>query len=378
MKGSIKKNAYKKRNKTQRKVKAFDVKKKYGETIRDKQIARRKEEKMNFPLRDKKITSSEEIFKIAGEEFDKMLIRKNTPVLARLFSKDNMERFDKLPKDEKSYTQYHELLKKELEKTSKSKYAPNQDYYTYTNYGWLKEQTQKLKKDPKYYVEIDDFRMKQDDVYRELIGKLKEFIKEEPKTKKARGVEAIYKCIMNNTKEKAYEAVRKIKNDVEDITNNKTVTDMLVFLNRDEVMSWQSPIVWYVMPDEKDVKTYRSHLSPPQLGIYDYFVYIEDPKDSPKTKQFKSTFKKKYLEFIRNVFKICLPKEYKDYDPMDVWNVECQLLDAMGCIKVKKEDPNYYNVLTKKQIEEEYGLNWTEFCIKQGYSKDKIPNKIIV
>lgn len=378
MPSSIKKTAHHKRSKTQRKRKGFNVKKKYGETIRDKQIARRKEEKMNFPLRDKKIEPSEEIFKIAGEEFDKMLIRKNTPVLARLFSKDNMEIFDKLPKDQKSYTQYHELLKKELEKTSKSKYAPNQDYYTYTNYGWLKEQTQILKKDPKYYVEIDDFRMKQDEVYRELIGKLKEFIKQEPKTKKARGVEAIYKCIMNNTKEKAYEAVRKIKNDVEDITNNKTVTDMLVFLNRDEVMSWQSPIVWYVMPDEKDVKTYRSHLSPPQLGIYDYFVYIEDPKDSPKTKQFKSTFKKKYLEFIRNVFKICLPKEYKDYDPIDVWNVECQLLDAMGCIKVKKEDPNYYNVLTKKQVEEEYGLNWTEFCIKQGYSKDKIPNKIIV
>jgi len=63
---------------------------------------------------------------------------------------------------------------------------------------------------------------------------------------------------------------------------------------------------------------------------------------------------------------------------MDVWNVECQLLDAMGCIKIKKEDPNYYNVLTKKQVEEEYGLDWTEFCIKQGYSKEKIPNKIIV
>ena len=33
-------------------------------------------------------------------------------------------------------------------------------------------------------------------------------------------LEAIYKCIMNNTKEKEYEEVRKIKNDVEDIKNN--------------------------------------------------------------------------------------------------------------------------------------------------------------
>ena len=378
MPNSIKKTAHKKLNKTYRKRRGFDVKKLYGETMRDKKLAKIKSEEINFPLRNMKISLSERIFKLAGNKFNKMLIETKSPQLQRLFSEENMERFDKLSKEQKSYSLYHKLLKKELEKTKNIKYAPNQDYYTYVNYGWLEEETQQLKKEPKYYVEIDDFRIKQDDVYRELIEKLKTFMKEEAKTKKAKGVEAIYKCIMNNTKKQAYNAVKIIKEDIENIISNKSITDMLVYLNRDEVMSWQSPIVWYVLPDEKDVKTYRSHLSPPQLGIYDYFVYIEDPKDSPKTKEFKETFKKKYLEFIRDVFKTCLPQEYKDYNPIDVWNVECQLLDAMGCIKIKKEDPDFYNVLTKKQVEEEYGFNWTEFCIKQGYSKDKIPNKIIV
>jgi hypothetical protein len=185
MPSSIKKTAHHKRSKTQRKRKGFNVKKIFGSTSQDKKIAEIKVEEMNFPLRNKNIEPSEKIFKIAGEEFEDMLIQTNRPVLARLFSKENMERFDKLPKDQKSYTQYHEVLKKELEKTSKSKYAANEDYYTYTNYGWLKEQTQKLKKDPKYYVEIDDFRMKQDEVYRELIGKIKGVYKSRAKNKKS-------------------------------------------------------------------------------------------------------------------------------------------------------------------------------------------------
>ena len=52
-----------------------------------------------------------------------------------------------------------------------------------------------------------------------------------------------------------------------------------------EIISWQAPIVWTVLPDEKDVTKYISHISPPQLGLYDYFIYIDDPKDDPKTKK---------------------------------------------------------------------------------------------
>ena len=47
------------------------------------------------------------------------------------------------------------------------------------------------------------------------------------------------------------------------------------------------------MPDEKNVQKYISHLSPPQLGIYDYFIYIDDPKDDQKTKTFKKEFREK-------------------------------------------------------------------------------------
>jgi hypothetical protein len=63
---------------------------------------------------------------------------------------------------------------------------------------------------------------------------------------------------------------------------------------------------------------------------------------------------------------------------MDVWNVELSLLDAMGCQKIKKENPDFYNVVTKSELENKYGLDWTEFCLKKGYKKENIPNKVIV
>jgi len=304
----------------------------------------------------------------------------SAPMLKRLFRDSNIERFDRhIKKYNVDYDEYPKVLEKQLKNIKDPTYyknKPNQDYYTYVNYGWIKEQTQALKKHPEYYVEVDDFRIVQDKVYRQVLDLLKKYIKENPSLKKAKAVNAIYKCIMNNTKSHAFRAVRDIKRNIDNIINNESITDMLVYLNRDEVTAWQAPIVWNVLPDEKNVAKYRSHLSTPTLGLYDYFVYIEDPLDTPKTKSFKEKFKNEYLKFIKKVFKTCLPEE--SYDPLDIWDVECQLLDAMGCNKIKKEDPNYYNILTKSQVEKDYGFEWTEFCIKQGYKKENVPDKIIV
>ena len=340
------------------------------------------ENKYHYPLRFNKREIGQQIIKDARTQFEQMMKGTDKPMLKRLFRDSNKEKFDKIISEYKiDYDHYPRVLKKELSDINNPKFyknKPNQDYYTYVNYGWIKDQTKKLKEHPEYYVEVDDFRIVQDKVYRQVLDLLKKFIRENPDSKKAKDVNAIYKCIMNNTKRHAFSTVKQIQNEINDIINNKSVTDMISYLNRNEVISWQSPIVWNVLPDEKNVKKYKSHLSTPTLGLYDYFIYIEDPKDTPEKKKFKETFKKKYLEFIGNVFKTCLPDEYKEYDPMDIWDVECQLLDAMGCDKIKKEDPNYYNVLTKHEIEEDYGFDWTDFCIKQGYKKDKIPNKVIV
>ena len=75
---------------------------------------------------------------------------------------------------------------------------------------------------------------------------------------------------------------------------------------KDEIFSWQSPIVWSIMPDEKDVKKICESYKPTSIrNIRLFHVYIDDPADSHQIKRnSKQCFERNYFEFINKVFKI--------------------------------------------------------------------------
>ena len=300
-------------------------------------------------------------------QFNALLEKKDSPLLRRLFGSANVAKLKSMPKEITDITTYSTIIKKEFRDLKKMvTKQPNQDFYEYVNYQWLQDQTEKLKKIPQYYVEVDDFRIIQDKVYKELLGYTNAYIKENPDSKKAKSIEAVTNCIQKASKPKGLQHCQEILKEVTHFIENEDLYGLLAYTNQDEIFSWQAPIVWSVRPDEKNVKKYISHLSPPQLGLYDYFIYIDDPSDDIKTKKFKKEFREKYFEFIDKTFKTVLPNDYKDFSAQDVWDVELQLLDAMGCDKIKKEDPNYYNLLTKEELEEDYGFNWTLFTENLG------------
>ena len=300
-------------------------------------------------------------------QFNALLEKKDSPLLRRLFRPANVAKLKLMPKEVTDITTYSARIKKEFSDLKKTvTKQPNQDFYDYVNYQWLQDQTEKLKKLPQYYVEVDDFRIIQDKVYKELLGYTNAYIKENPGSKKAKSIEAVTNCIQKASKPKGLQHCQEILKEVTHFIENEDLYGLLAYSNQDEIFSWQAPIVWSVRPDEKNVKKYISHLSPPQLGLYDYFIYIDDPNDDIKTKKFKKEFREKYFDFIDKTFKTVLPNDYKDFSAQDVWDVELQLLDAMGCDKIKKEDPNYYNLLTKEELEEDYGFNWTLFTENLG------------
>jgi hypothetical protein len=333
-------------------------------------LKKKKSAKSRYNLSEYEISSIPSTLKIvkkAKEEFDEMMKATDRPLLNRLFRKENINKLDSMPKEITDISKYSSILNQELIALKRNKkIQPNEDFYNYVNYQWIDDQTAKLKKVPKYYVEVDDFRIVQDNVYREIMDYTKTYIKENSSTKKCKSIKAVANCIQNASKKKGLQHCQEILKEVNHFIENEDMYGLLAYTNQDEIFSWQSPIVWTVMPDEKNVKKYISHLSPPQLGVYDYFIYIDDPKDDQKKKKFKKEFREKYFEFIEQTFKTLMPNEYKDFSAQDVWDVELQLLDAMGCNKIKKEDPNYYNVVTKEELEEEYGFNWTLFTENLG------------
>jgi putative endopeptidase len=259
--------------------------------------------------------------------------------------------------------------KKSIDKLIKS------NFYDYINEQWSKEN--KIDNDPKYYVEVDDFRIVQNKVYYELIDYMKQYIKENPKEKKAIAINNLYKSMTTNSSDKTLlRHCKDILNTIETRTDSVGLYHVLAVVNSNEIIRWGSPIQWEVLPDEKDVTKYISHLSSAKLSIYDYLIYIDDPSDDSSTKKYKAYVKHHFFKCIRETFAVCLGNKNHGYNPQDIWDVELELLDAMGCNSIKNDNLDYYNVVTADELEKVYDFNWTEFTKNLGYKKT--PQKVIV
>ena len=255
-----------------------------------------------------------------------------------------------------------------------TKYTPKNDYYTYINYTWIEEKTKQIKEKSKYYVQIDSFRITQEKVYYELINIVKEYIKANNSTK-SNSIKNLYESMVHLDNKKAEAQIEfTVKNRIDKAIADNDLYWLLAQINQNEVISWGCPIVWSVSKDSKHSSLYKSNISPPQLTIYDYMIYVEDETADQNTKNYKKLFKRKYLEFIQTMFDECLGKGHGN-KASDVWDVEYELLITMGCESVKKESKEYYNVVTKEESLKKYNFDWERLATVIGYKT--VPNTFI-
>jgi len=263
-------------------------------------------------------------------------------------------------------------LGKELVKLFKtpftpSKYNAKDDFYTYINYEWLSKKDKEMKHNLKYYVQIDSFRVTQEKVYYELIDIVKNYIKEN-NTAKSQAIKNVYESLyyLDNTYAKNF--VNYYVNIIDERIASDNIYNILGNQNRNEIISWGCPLVWSVLKDEKNVSVYKSYISAPKLTAYDYFIYIEDAKDNESTKKYKKQFKRKFLDFLEQMFELCLGKGH-GIKCMDVWDCEYELLNALGSRQVKNDDPDGYNVMTQKEALDICNFDWNQMATIIGYKK---------
>ena len=266
-----------------------------------------------------------------------------------------------------------ELIKMFKTPFTPSKYTPKNDYYTYINYQWMAKKGKELKSVQKYYVQVDSFRISQEKVYYELIDIVKKFIKEND-TPKSRAIKNVYESLYNLDDASAKDYVGWAVDRIDQIFASNSVYRMLAEINQNEIIAWGCPIVWSVMPDEKKSKIYRSYISAPQLTAYDYTIYIEDTKEDQDTQKYKKAFKQRYLQYIDEIFDACLGTNHGQ-KAIDVWNIEYDILGALGCNKIKKDNENGYNVVHKTEALKKCGLDWSELAQQIGYKK--VPDTFI-
>ena len=261
---------------------------------------------------------------------------------------------------------------------TKNKNIINNDFYNYVNLQWMKENV--IDYEQKYYVEVDNFRIIQEKVFYELVSYVNAYIKNN-KSNKAVAIKNVYNSMFIESNVHMNKHIKQILDFVDDTFNVKTKTniyDLLAGINSNEIISWGSPIQWVLMPDEKNVKKYISHLTMANLSIYDYLIYIDDPADTLEAKKYKAYIKHHFFIYLNELFSLYEPinndKKNHKYNPQDIWDVELELLTAMGCNS--KTNNTIYNSVSADELETEYNFDWTEFAHKLGYKE--IPKKIIV
>jgi putative endopeptidase len=255
-----------------------------------------------------------------------------------------------------------------------SSIKPNDDFYTYINYRWLqnteKEFDSKGKpKNKKYFSQIDEFRLVQDKTYRDVLRLVNEYIKKTgSNTSKDEKMNHVKKSFENlNDFSHTKKHIGEFTNMYESCVKKNDLWDFLAEINKNEIISWGCPIQWDVTPDKKNAKKYRSFIGSPQLTMFDINVYFDEfPGSSKEDKEYRKLLKSKYLKYIHDIFDACLGKNH-GLKAQDVFDKEVEIVNAMGCLSIKNDSPEFYNIVQKNEALKKYGFDWEKFTKCLGY-----------
>lgn len=234
---------------------------------------------------------------------------------------------------------------------------PKDDFYTYVNYEWLKKM--KNQNEKKYYTRIDSFRIIQEKVYYQLIDIVKDYTSEHSDNK-SKMIRNVYESFLHLNESVCEKHWINIKKELDKIFEKGTCIDLLIYMNKNEIVSGFCPLSFSMITDEKNSQINRCHINSPQLSYYSDELYNNDDA-------YEKEFNKNFNQFVTQIFILAFGKN-NDYHSEDVVHVEKQLLDAMNSYDEKiKEAEDGYNVVTANEATHKYNLQWKEFTTGLGF-----------
>jgi len=252
-----------------------------------------------------------------------------------------------------------EFVKKLLSNFSPAHLKPNENFYDYINYKWL--QKDYLSAEQKYIVQVDEFRLTQDKVYRQLNELILKYIKTN-NDKLAKNLKNFYYSVVKmNDKQDSRRIAKETIKKIDELRKNKAnVWKMLAYANKDEVVKSRAPFVWSVNPDNKNSTVNRCSLDSHAFNLVDVSIYFDDGLDI----EYKSKFRRKFKLFCKKLFDTVLGPN--NLNPNHVFEVETDMINALICSDVTSSTESY-NKVGAQEAEEKYGFNWKEFTKDLGY-----------
>ena len=253
-----------------------------------------------------------------------------------------------------------EFAKELLSKFAPSSIKPNNNFYDYINFQWLKNIS--LEKQQKYIILVDDFHLAQDKVYKELSKIITDYYNSH-NNKLANNLRNYYYSVINMnptsySKKLAHEAVRT----VDDFIKADNPWALLAYFNRDEMLASHAPFVWALVPDDKQPEIFRCSINPIRFIILDLSVYYDDGTDI----SYKKKYRNMYNKYTKKIFDTALGKN--NFNVQDCFETQVDIFNSLGCVDVKQEEESYNKVL-KDEAMSKYGFDWEEFSRQLGFKK---------
>ena len=255
-----------------------------------------------------------------------------------------------------------QIVKEITAKPAPFSIRPNQDYYDYVNYLWLKETHIDVKQ--KYLSQVDDFRLTQDKVYRDLDEIIVNYVKEN-KTPLSRLLNIFRKSVINMnpieySKRLSIESVNKI----DDLIKNDNPWKILAHFNKDEMICSEAPFSFALIADDKQSTIFRCSLGSHSFMLLDLEVYYDDGKEVDYKRRYRAAFDKN----CQDIFDTCLGKGH-GLNGHDVFDVEVEMFNALGCTDAVAGDEKSYNRVYSRDALTKYGFDWKEYTKQLGFPK---------
>ena len=300
------------------------------------------------------VKTKKHFVKSKGKDNKNNVTKKNKCAISlKLFEKEFSEKSSRYTIRKKN-----NFVKELLSRFAPSHVKPNEDFYNYINYQWLK--SIHLEKEQKYIVQVDDFRLAQNRVYEQLHEIIIDYIKNN-NNKLAKNLKHYYTSVIKlNPKPYTRQLAKEAIEHVDKFISEDNLWGLLANINSDTMISPKAPFKWTIIPDPKNVKTYRSYIESHHFVMSDLSIYYDDGHNVEHKKEYRKAF----ATYVRQMFKVLIGKN--NFNPKDVLDVEIELFNAFGCTEFKETN---YNKVSADEALTKYGFDWETFSKELGFKK---------
>lgn len=268
-----------------------------------------------------------------------------------------------------------DFVKQLLKPFSSDAIKPNNNFYNYINYMWLKNTVVELSH--QYLVQYDVYKITQNKIFELLFEVINNYRKQNNNNlsnnykiiEKANN--KLFSKITSNEKKIQIKTVFNFVNEIDNMRKDKkNIWKLLAYFNKYETTKYWCPFNFVINFDKKNSKINCCYMNKCVFIVKDLDIYNNDGSEI----EYKEIYKKKYLSFLKDMFEYFFGKNNK-INVENIFKVEEKIINFTKCNSLHEDEYNY-NKITKNDSLETYNFDWSEFCKELGFKK--IPEYFIV